>query len=67
MLKHFMIKNRMTEEKNTLYQTNNPSFNEISFPKTPVNPASITARCNKKYEFFINNYQPSCEDKNFKP
>jgi len=35
------------------YQVNMLSFKAISFPKMPVNPASITAMCNKRYEFFI--------------
>gem|GEM_PF-4183518 len=41
------------EENNTLYQTNSPSLRDISLPNIPVNPASITAMCNTKYDFFI--------------
>lgn len=57
-LKSFSIKNKMTAEKKTLYQVNKPSLREMSFPKTPVKPASITAKCNNKYDFFIKNYLP---------
>lgn len=49
----FRIKNKITEAKNTLYQTKDSSLSEISFPKTPVKPASNTAACSIKYDFFI--------------
>gem|GEM_PF-4572809 len=44
----FRIKNRIIEAKNTLYQTSVISLREISFPKTPVKPASKTAECSIK-------------------
>jgi hypothetical protein len=56
-LNNLKIKNNHTAEKNTLYQTNSPSLREISFPKTPVNPARITAICNNKYDLFIKTIQ----------
>src|SRR5690606_8704382 len=46
-------KNRITEEKSTLYHTSKPSLSEISLPKTPVNPARTMARCINRYVFFI--------------
>jgi tRNA U34 5-methylaminomethyl-2-thiouridine-forming methyltransferase MnmC len=52
-LNNFRITNKTKEENKTRYQTKSPSFNEISLPKTPVKPASITAMCNKIYDFFI--------------
>jgi hypothetical protein len=52
------MKNSQMKEKNTLYQTKGPSLREISLPNIPVNPASITAMCNTKYDFFIKNYPP---------
>ena len=53
----FTIRNliNIMVEKRSLYQTNKPSLRDISFPKIPVNPASITAICNNKYDFFIEN------------
>jgi len=43
----------MIEEKNTLYQTRSPSLREMSLPNMPVKPASNTAKCNTRYDFFI--------------
>lgn len=52
-LNNFRMKKSQMAEKNTRYQTKSPSLSEISFPNTPVKPASITAICNGKYDFFI--------------
>lgn len=52
-LNSFKIRKRITAEKNTLYQTRSPSLSEMSLPNMPVKPASTTAKCNAKYDFFI--------------
>lgn len=49
----FIRKNKIMAEKKVLYQTKSPSFREMSLPKIPVKPESITATCNFRYEFFM--------------
>jgi hypothetical protein len=49
----FTTKNKIILEKKTLNQTKGISLREISFPKMPVKPASNTAVCSTRYDFFI--------------